>query len=48
MISMIENSLVYNPKELDPDAVGVLPVCLGKATKLCSLLTDQEKTYQAV
>lgn len=33
---------------LDPDAVGVLPVCLGKATRLCGLLTDQEKTYQAV
>ena len=26
---------------LDPDATGVLPVCLGRATKLCDLLTDQ-------
>lgn len=33
---------------LDPDAQGVLPVCLGKATKLCDLLTDKEKTYRAV
>lgn len=33
---------------LDPDAVGVLPVCLGKATKLCELLTDWTKTYEAV
>lgn len=33
---------------LDPDAVGVLPVCLGKATKLCDLLTDWTKTYEAV
>ena len=33
---------------LDPDAEGVLPVCLGKATKLCDLLTDKEKTYRAV
>lgn len=33
---------------LDPDAQGVLPVCLGKGTKLCSLLTDQNKIYQAV
>ncbi len=33
---------------LDPDAVGVLPVCLGKATKLCDLLTDKDKTYEAV
>lgn len=33
---------------LDPEAEGVLPVCLGKATKLCDLLTDKEKTYRAV
>ena len=26
----------------------MLPVCLGKATKICDLLTDQDKTYQAV
>lgn len=33
---------------LDPDATGVLPVCLGKATKVCDLLTDKDKTYEAV
>ena len=33
---------------LDPDAAGVLPVCCGKATKICSLLTDEDKTYHAV
>lgn len=33
---------------LDPEAVGVLPVCLGKATRLCDLLTDKDKTYIAV
>ena len=33
---------------LDPEAAGVLPVCLGKATKLCDLLTDKDKTYEAV
>ena len=33
---------------LDPDAEGVLPICLGKATKVCELLTDRSKTYQAV
>ena len=33
---------------LDPDATGVLPVCLGKATKLCDMLTDKDKTYEAV
>lgn len=33
---------------LDPAATGVLPVCLGKGTKLCDLLTDHDKTYEAV
>ena len=33
---------------LDPDAVGVLPVCLGSATKLCDMLTDKDKEYIAV
>ena len=33
---------------LDPDAEGVLPVCIGNATKLCGLLTEKEKTYEAV
>lgn len=33
---------------LDPDAEGVLPVCLGKATKVCDLLTDKSKEYEAV
>lgn len=31
---------------LDPDAVGVLPVCLGNATKLCDMLVDKEKVYE--
>lgn len=33
---------------LDPQAAGVLPVCVGRATKLCELLLDKEKTYEAV
>ena len=33
---------------LDPEAEGVLPVCLGKGTKLCDMLTDKTKTYRAV
>ena len=32
---------------LDPDAVGVLPVCFGNATKLCDMLTDKSKEYEA-
>lgn len=33
---------------LDPYAVGVLPVCLGKGTKLCDILSEKDKTYKAV
>ena len=33
---------------LDPDAEGVLPVCLGKGTRLCDMLTDNSKAYRAV
>lgn len=32
---------------LDPDAVGVLPICIGKATKVCDMLTNIDKTYLA-
>ncbi len=33
---------------LDPDATGVLPVCVGKATKLCDMLTEKDKVYECV
>lgn len=33
---------------LDPQATGVLPVCLGSGTKLCDMLTDKDKEYKAV
>ncbi len=32
---------------LDPDATGVLPVCIGKATKVCDMLTFSDKEYVA-
>ena len=32
---------------LDPDATGVLPVCLGNGTRLSDMLTDTDKTYRA-
>lgn len=32
---------------LDPEAQGVLPVALGKGTRLVELLTEKEKTYEA-
>lgn len=33
---------------LDPAAEGVLPVCLGAGTRLCDMLADRTKTYEAV
>ena len=33
---------------LDPAAEGVLPVCLGKGTRLCDIMTAKTKTYRAV
>lgn len=32
---------------LDPEAAGVLPVCIGKATKVVQYLTDKQKHYRA-
>lgn len=32
---------------LDPLATGLLPICLGEATKLCGILLDGDKHYQA-
>ena len=31
---------------LDPMATGVLPICIGKATKLCEYLTNADKVYR--
>ena len=33
---------------LDPDAEGVLPVALGRGTRLVELLTEKQKTYETV
>ena len=33
---------------LDPDATGVLPVCLGRSTRLASRISDGGKEYEAV
>ena len=45
---IVKQKKIGHTGTLDPDAEGVLPVCFGKATKLCDLLTDKDKTYQAV
>ena len=33
---------------LDPDAEGVLPICIGNATKVVELIMDKDKTYKAI
>ena len=44
---MLRQKKIGHTGTLDPDATGVLPVCLGSATKLCDMLTDKEKEYIA-
>ena len=31
---------------LDPEAMGVLPVCIGRATKIIDYIMDSEKVYE--
>lgn len=45
---IIKQKKIGHTGTLDPQATGVLPVCLGKATKLCDMLTDTKKEYCAV
>lgn len=33
---------------LDPDAIGVLPVCIGQATRLAEYFTEKEKSYRTI
>lgn len=33
---------------LDPEAAGVLPICIGKATKAVQYITDKNKKYRAI
>ena len=48
MRGILKQKKIGHTGTLDPDAEGVLPVCLGKGTRLCDMLTDKSKTYQAV
>lgn len=45
---IVKQKKIGHTGTLDPDATGVLPVCLGKATRLCDMLTDETKTYETV
>lgn len=48
MRGILKQKKIGHTGTLDPDAEGVLPVCLGQATKLCDMLVEHEKTYRAV
>ena len=48
MRGILKQKKIGHTGTLDPEATGVLPVCLGQGTKLCDMLTDKTKTYQAV
>ena len=45
---ILQQKKIGHTGTLDPDAVGVLPICLGKATRVCDLLTEKDKVYKAV
>lgn len=45
---ILQQKKIGHTGTLDPDATGVLPVCLGKGTKLCDMLTDKDKVYETV
>ena len=45
---IVKQKKIGHTGTLDPDAQGVLPVCLGKATRMCDMLTDWNKPYEAV
>ena len=48
MRGILKQKKIGHTGTLDPDAEGVLPVCLGNGTKLCDMITDKNKTYEAV
>lgn len=47
MRGILKQKKIGHTGTLDPDATGVLPVCLGNGTKLCDMLTDKNKEYVA-
>lgn len=44
---ILKTSKIGHTGTLDPAAVGVLPVCVGKATKIIEYMTDKDKVYRA-
>ncbi|MFC7061165.1 tRNA pseudouridine(55) synthase TruB [Halobacillus seohaensis] len=44
---MLRTKKIGHTGTLDPDVEGVLPLCIGKATKIVPFLTDTDKVYEA-
>ncbi|MGE6631449.1 tRNA pseudouridine(55) synthase TruB [Bacillus sp. NPDC077027] len=44
---LLRTKKVGHTGTLDPEVSGVLPICIGRATKIVEYLTDKSKTYDA-
>lgn len=44
---ILKTKKVGHTGTLDPDVDGVLPICIGRATKVAEYITDQGKAYEA-
>ena len=43
---ILKTKKVGHTGTLDPDVTGVLPICIGKATKVAEYITDAGKAYE--
>lgn len=43
---ILKEKRVGHTGTLDPDVTGVLPICVGRATKIAQFLTSETKTYE--
>lgn len=45
---ILKTKKVGHTGTLDPDVTGVLPICIGRATKIAEFITGTNKTYEGV
>jgi tRNA pseudouridine55 synthase len=43
---LLKEKRIGHTGTLDPDVTGVLPICIGRATKIAQFLTSEVKTYE--
>ena len=48
VVAIVRKTIHMKKVGLDPDAEGVLPVCVGKATKLSDVIMDGRKSYRVM